>query len=81
MIDLLIKYFKFKTLEIKLSPTIYDQSTFKNFNSDSLEIRLVQNFFNKLVCGVSSNLLSNVKTMRKIPPNFCGLLRILTLPS
>ena len=81
MIDLLIKYFKFKTLEIKLSPTINDQSTFKNFNSDSLEIRLVQNFFNKLVCGVSSNLLSNVKTMRKILPNFCGLLRILTLPS
>ena len=58
MIDLLIKYFKFKTLEIKLSPTIYDQSTFKNFNSDTLEIRLFNTFFYKLVCGVSSNLHS-----------------------
>ena len=44
MIDLVIKYFKFKTLEIKLSPTIYDQSTFKNFNSDTLEIRLFKTF-------------------------------------
>ena len=54
MINLLIKYFKFKTLETKLSPTIYDQSTFKNFNSDTLALRLFKTFFNKLVCGVSS---------------------------
>ena len=44
MIELLIKYFKFETLEIKLSPTIYDRSTFKNFNSDTLEIRLAKTF-------------------------------------
>ena len=61
MIDLLIKYFKPETLEIILSPTIYDQSTLKKFNSDTLEIGLFKTFLINWIVEFQVNYLVTSK--------------------